>query len=258
MRKGKIRDVHDRDMDKPGQKHVIIERDNTGIDPLHDWDQVFYLHSNVPRHFRGNECDKSYPGDPMVEIEDVDGFGTGRYKPRDGVILFPVSAYIHSGIALSLGTIREFSCDPGGWDTTPNAAWLWTDRERWESLCGDWMEVYDESEKKRRPAKDWDEFVGFARSIAKSELEILQKCWDGEVFGYRTETSYVPYKRLYEDGSTEDEVDWEDGDDSCWGYVVDKVDDIDFPRGDGWEVFDATGRFVGDEYDIPEAEIDAI
>ena len=93
MRKGKVMDVRDRDMDKPGQRHVIIEQDKVGVDPLHDWGQVFYLHSNIQR-FCGNECDKNYPGDPVVEIEDEDGYGTGRYKPREGVILFPVSAYI--------------------------------------------------------------------------------------------------------------------------------------------------------------------
>jgi hypothetical protein len=114
------------------------------------------------------------------------------------------------------------------------------------------MHVYDKESRSWRPAKDRDEFVEYLRREAVSLLNEWQKWNDGEVYGYRTETSSIPYKRLYPDGHTEDEVGWSDGGDSCWGFIADKANDIDFPRGDGWEVFDATGRFAGDEYDIPE------
>ena len=83
--------------------------------PLKDYDQTFYLHSLI-NDISGNEYDKNYPN-PLVEIEDEDGSPTGEYKCRDGVISFWVSAYIHSGIALSLGTVRCAFGDtpiPGG------------------------------------------------------------------------------------------------------------------------------------------------
>lgn len=250
MKKGKIRPASERNLRDPNGKHVIIERDENGVDPLHDWDQVFLLHSNIPREFCGNEHDKNYES-PLVEIEDEDGYGTGEFKFREGLLVFPVSAYIHSGIALRMGSIREFACDPGGWDTTPNAAYLWCDRERWEGMNRPWMHVMDEETKQDRPAKDWDEFRAFAYKVAESELKTIQQCWDGQVYGYRTEVA-VPYRKVYRDGTESEEVDWEGGEDSCWGYVGDDVNDIDFPKDDGWEVFDSTGAFAGGEYGIPE------
>lgn len=228
--------------------HVIIELDRDCPNPLKDYDQVFLLHSNICE-FCGNESDRDYDG-PLEEIVDEDGYGTGEYRFRDGVVHFPVSAYIHSGIALRMGSIREFPCDPGGWDTTRNAAYLWTDKERYERMNGPWMEVYDETTKSRRPAKDEAEFRKYLWKIAKSELELFQKYLNGECFGYR-EKIRQPFKKVYPDGREVDDCDWEDGD-SCWGFYVDSVDDIDFSKDEDTDVFDATGRFVGDEWTIPE------
>ena len=253
MKKGKILDVSERDLTKVGAKHVIIERDSDPcVNPVTDNDNLFYLHSNITREFCANESEKSYPGLPVVEVEDEDGCGTGEYKPEEDAFLFPVAAYIHGGIALSLGSGSHFPDQR--WDVTRNAAWMWTNKERFCQFCGEqnWMRVFDKESKAWRPAKDRDEFESYLRKEAEALLDEWQKWNDGEVYGYRTETSCVPYKRLYPDGHTEDEVDWEDGDGSRWGFITDKATDIDFPRGDGWEVFDATGRFVGDEYEIPE------
>ena len=252
MKKGTIRDVSERDLTKVGAKHVIIEQDkDPGVNPITDNENLFYLHSNITREFCANESQKDYPGLPIVEIEDEDGHGTGEYKPEEDAFLFPVAAYIHSGIALSLGSGSHFPDQQ--WDVTRKAAWMWTNKKRFCQLCGEqnWMHVYDEKLKAWRPAKDRDEFEAYLRKAAEVLLDEWQKWNDGEVYGYRTETSCVPYKRLYPNSHTEDEVDWDDGD-SCWDFIVDKADDIDFPRGDGWEVFDASGDFVGDEYDIPE------
>ena len=129
---------------------------------------------------------------------------------------------------------------------------MWTDRERFESMYGKdcWMTVYDEETKTRRPAKDESEFRKFLWEIAKSELELFQKYLDGECFGYREETR-VPFKRVYPDGREFDDCDWEDGD-SCCGYYVDSIDDIEFTKDEDVDVFDATGHFVGDEWTIPE------
>ena len=253
MRKGKIRDVSERDLTEVGAKHVIIERDtDSSVNPFTDQDNLFYLHSNVAQTICANESQKDYPGLPLVEVEDENGVGTGAYKPKEDAFLFPVAAYIHSGVTLSLGNGSRFPDQQ--WDVTRNAAWLWTDKERFCELCGEqnWMHVYDKESRAWRPAKDRDEFVEYLRGEAVSLLNEWQKWNDGEVYGYRTETSSVPYKRLYPDGHTEDEVVWDDGDDSCWGFITDKANDIDFPRGDGWEVFDATGQFTGDVYGVPE------
>lgn len=251
MKKGTIRDVSERDLTEVGAKHVIIERDpDPCINPITDNDNLFYLHSNITREFCANESGRDYPGLPIVEIEDEDGCGTGEYEPEEDAFMFPVAAYIHGGIALSLGSGSHFPDQQ--WDVTREAAWIWTDKKRFCGLCGErnWMHVLENG--KWRPAKDRDEFKDYLRRRAENLLDEWQKWNDGEVYGYRTKKSCIPYKRLYPDGHTEDEVDWDDGDDSCWGFIVDKPGDIDFPRGDGWEVFDASGDFVGDEYEIPE------
>lgn len=253
MRKGKIRDVRERDLTEVGAKHVIIEQDTyRTTNPITDQDNLFYLHSNITREFCANESQKDYPGLPLVEVENGYGDGTGEYKPREDAFLFPVAAYIHGGIALSLGNGSRFPDQQ--WDVTRNAAWLWTDKERFCEFCGEqnWMHVYDDNTRTWRPAKSRYEFELYLRGQAERMLKEWQNWNAGEVYCYRTETSSVPYKRLYPDGHTEDEVDWADGEDSCWGFFTDKANDIDFPRDDGWEVFDATGQFVGDEYDIPE------
>lgn len=253
MKKGKIRDISERDLTEVGAKHVIIERDtDRSVNPITDQDNLFYLHSNITREFCANESEKDYPGLPITEILDEDGFGTGEYRPEEDAFIFPVAAYIHSGIALSLGDGSHFPDQQ--WDVSRKAAWMWTDKERFCKFCGEqtWMHVYDKESRSWRPAKDRDEFVEYLRGEARSLLDEWQKWNDGKVYGYRTETSSIPYKRLYPDGHTEDEVGWDDGEDSCWGFITDKADDISFPRSDGWEVFDATGQFVGDEYDIPE------
>jgi len=251
--KKKVLSVSDRHLSK-ASTHVIIERDTNCPNPLTEYEQVFLLHSNIPSKLCGNEDQKNYVS-PFVEIEDEDGFGTGEYRPRDGVIAFPVSAYIHSGIALRMGSIREFPFDPGGWDTTKDAAYMWTDKERFEKMCcaDGWMTVYDKEADKRRPAKDEEEFRQYLWEIAKSELKLFQKYLDGECFGFREELR-SPFKKVYPDGREVDDCDWDDGD-SCWGFYVDSVDNIDFARDEDVDVFDNTGHFVGDEWTIPEMVI---
>ena len=209
---------------------------------------MFLLHSNI-RDFCGNENDPGYEN-PLVEIVDEDGYGTGEFRFRDGIVHFPVSAYIHSGIALSMGSTRELPDDPGGWDTTRNAAYMWADRERFERMCGPWMEIYDKATETRRPAKDEAEFRKYMWGIAKDELRLFQKYLDGECFGWRVETR-IPFKRVYPDGREVEDCEWEDGD-SCWGYYVDSIDDFDFPKGQDVDVFDATGHFVGDEWTVTD------
>lgn len=253
MIKKKVLALEDRSESK-ASTHVIIDWDRCPPNPLKEYDQVFLLHSNIPREFCGNESAKGYD-DPLEEIVDEDGYGTGEYRFREGVVHFPVSAYIHSGIALRMGSIREFPCDPGGLDTTRNAAYMWTDKERFEKMCckDGWMTVYDEETKTRRPAKDETEFKKYLWEIAKGELELFQKYLDGECFGYREETR-IPFKKVYPDGHEVEDCDWEDGE-SCWGFYVDSIDDIDFSKDEDMDVFDATGHFVGDEWTMPELVI---
>ena len=258
MKKGKVYSTSD-DLFDECEKRVVISRDTCPTNPLKEWDQVFLFHSNIPRYLCGNEDDKDYV-DPRIEVEDEDGYGTGEYTVPEDTVAFKVSAYIHGGVALSMGTVMcAFGDSPGpggrGFDTTPDAAFMWTDKERYERMCctDGWMKVYDKEDKKYRPAKDMEEFVDYLQEIAEGELETFQKYLDGECFGYKTEVR-VGFHKKFDDGREIDGFDWEDDDDSCYGFYVDEVGDIDFPKDLEWKVFadDSASKFVGDEYDIPE------
>lgn len=259
MKQGIVLGIKDRDMSEVGGKHVIITQDdNSCFNPITDNENVFLLHMNI-RYMCGNEHEKGYES-PLVEIEDDDGYGTGEYRFKDGVIAFPVSAYIHGGISLMMGTVKcafGDSVAPGrggcGWDTTPNAGYLWTTKERYENLCDKWMMIYDKELGKSRLAETEKEFKDYLWNMAKNQLEEFKMWMDGKVFGFYTEISQ-PYNKVYPDGREIDCVEWVDGEDSCGGFITDKITDIDFPIGDGWKVFDDTGwnMFVGDKYDIPE------
>jgi hypothetical protein len=254
MKKIKILDISERDMTEMDVKHIIIDRDDClGMNPITDWDNLFLLHSNIPREFCGNEHDENYVS-PLEEILDGGGFGTGVYTFRKGVVAFPVAAYIHSGIALSLGSGSHFPDQQ--WDVTRNAAYMWTDRERFEKLCNTWMTMYDADVHKWRQAKDFEEFKAYLRKQAEAELKVFQMWNDGYVYGYRTEVP-EPYTKTYSDGTVVKGVDWSDGDDSCWGFITDKVGDINLPVNGNCRIFDASGDFVGDEYEIPEVKHEA-
>lgn len=254
MKKGIIRKASERDLTKVGAKHVIITRDtdyNGDLNPIESTENLFYLHSNIHSNineFSGNETQKDYPGLPVEEVFDRNGCGTGEYEAKKDAIIFEVSAYIHGGIWLKLGNGSGFPDQQ--FDVTRKAAWMWTTKERFCKLLGDenWMHIYDRERKVWRLAKTREEFLQYLRDEAKHLLDSWQKWNDGEIYGYKEAVSYVPYKRLYPDGHTEDEVKWEE--DETFGYIIDNINEIPFPRSEEWQVFDETGDFVGKEYDI--------
>ena len=77
MVKKKVMAIEDRRKSK-ASTHVVIDWDRDGPNPLRGYDRVFLLHSNIPSEFRGNENDPGYD-DPLVEIVDKDGYGTGEF-----------------------------------------------------------------------------------------------------------------------------------------------------------------------------------
>lgn len=259
MRKGKVLSMSDPLYNKV-EEWVELHPDSDPLNPLEDWDQIFEVWSQVPRELDGTKNAE----DPTEEIEDEDGYGTGRYKPKDGYLIYPVSAYIHSGIYLSLGSIRcMFGDSPGpggrGWDTIPNALLMYTYKEKYESMCGEgtWMMIRKWSEDREhklienRPAKDWDEWYDYVESEASALVDTLNLSLEGSCYGYTTHKR-VHYTKTYDDGTTVDCWEVEDGDDSCWGYLTDKVEDIDFPK--DLPVFADKGChwLQGKEYEIPE------
>lgn len=234
---------------------VIVEREYECPDPLHDYDQIFLFHSNCPDEMVGNERDKGYE-DPFEEIEDEDGYGTGEFRFREGIVWFPVAAYIHSGIALSLGNGSHFPDQM--WDVTRGFAYMWTDKKRFEKMCctDGWMTVpVEKGSMERRPAKDFDEFKDYLREFAESELRLLQQAIDGDCYWYHTEER-EEFVKKYPDGKEVESFEYKDGEDSCGGFFPDESGflDLDAPKsyGDDVEWFSKEEYLVGTEYQIPE------
>lgn len=259
MRKAKVMGRDDESF-KDAKEWVELHRDNCGFGVFNDCDQLFEMWSNIPREIGSTKGAE----DPTEEILDEEGYGTGRYRPKEGYIVVPVSAMIHSGIYFSLGTVMCMFGDtparPGGrgWDTTPNACFLYTYKELWERLMGKdtWMTVRvnpeDDEDWSRQPATE-DEFAKEVERQAGILVDELNLAESGSVYGYTTHKR-VHYVRVDDDGTRTDCWDVEDGDDSCWGFLTDEVDGIDFPRGLPVYV-DPNGDcryFIGDEYDVPE------
>ena len=247
MRKGKVLSISDESYDQV-PKRVTLHLDTDPPCPYQDWDQLFEIWSNIPREM-GSSKDAI---NPVVEIEDEDGCGTGKYKYRDGLIVFPVTALIHSGIYLRMGS-TSFAEDPGGWDTSRGAIMMYTDRERVEKMGCGWMRIYDEEIKQCRDAKDFKEFEEYLYEVAKGELHAINLALQGSCYGYVVEKRRG-WRKQYEDGEQVEGADYED-DDSVWGYLTDKVDEIDFPKDLPVFADRDCSCFVGDEFEIPECVI---
>lgn len=220
------------------KERVIIRHDDSYCFDRDECERPFRLWITNTREYTSDHdavC-------PVREEEREDGT---YIVNRDGFLVFKVSAYIHSGRVWALGNGEGFP--DFMWDVS-TMGYLYTTRELWECCMGEgtWM--------KSRPGNPTMTFNEWARSLAKSEIDELNLAEFGDVYGYETEKR-VDFKRVYEDGHEVEDHEWEDGEDSCWGFLTDKVDGIDFPRDPEVPVFavgDLVQHLVGSEYTIPE------
>ena len=222
---------------KNAMRRVILEHDEYSG---HEWiresrDFTFMLWSNC-NQFRSDKIlingKRIEVDSPFEEILDEDGFGTGDYKLKEGIIAFGVDVYEHSGIVYALHGEGGacFSCP---WDTSRNLMWLWTNKERWDKLCGncEWKFV---------DGKPTNELYQAAHRIAKNEIEEMNLCEEGAYYGYRVEEREIYHEKTeitFPDGrpseTRERDVDkWIDGNESCWGTLTEEpAQDCDFPLG---------------------------
>lgn len=116
--------------------------------------------------------------------------------------ILPVNMYEHSGVALSTGNGYPF-CDP--WDSG-QAGWIYVD-------------IYKirEEYKVKRVTKEIIERVD---KVLSQEVDTYGSYMNGEVYGYVIYewTDEEPYDDNYE--YDDEEEFWEQGD-SCWGYIGD-------------------------------------
>ena len=219
------------------KERVLIKHDDSYCFDRDDCDRPFRLWITNTREYSSDkdaEC-------PVREEEREDGT---YLVNRDGFLVFKVSAYIHSGRVWALGNGEGFP--DYMWDVS-SMGYLYTTRELWERCMGEgtW--------RKPRPGNPTMTFDEWTRSVAKSEIDELNLAEFGNVYGYETERR-VDFKRVYEGGREVEDHEWECGEDSCWGFLTDTADDIDFPRNPDIPVFavDDACHFVGSEYTIPE------
>lgn len=128
-------------VDNKGYEAKYLTRDNDPQSP-DEWgdDDLFLVHYH--RDFWVDRPD-------VVSKEEIrDWYRGEKIELEDNYFIFPVSAYIHSGVSLKLGD-TGFPFDAGGWDTSHVGACLASKgefkdkekgREACESLVNEWNE----------------------------------------------------------------------------------------------------------------------
>ena len=231
----KLKVLKSEDTPKNCVRRIVLKHDENGEWVRDTRDCVFMLWSNSRDRVGDRVWDpvlkrRVEVDSPFEEILDEDGYGTGERRIKEGLIAFPVDVYEHGGTEWALsgeGGVR-FSCP---WDAAHGAFYLYVDKERWDSLCGD-------CEWKFADGKPTDELYGAAKRIARAEIEEMNLCERGCYYGYEEQGRVVEESKVKTtkwDGTVETEdrtaEDWDDMD-SCWGFLTDKpARDVDFPLG---------------------------
>lgn len=247
MRNGVVSSIEDPLFAKCARRVVIHYARGTDS-PLRNPENVFHLNSTC-LSFVGDE---SYHADdtPFAErrsggllVKDISDI---KFV-RDDVVAFRVDMRRGGRLLLAgeMSFLGKVSGDDwsDGFDGLKSAAVMWTDRERFELACGPWMTVDGR-------AVDVDEFAVVLRRVAETELRAFDAWKCGHIYWFETDFKTGAEKRapcLHRFRPGVDDV-------PRPYFLTSVADEIDFPRGDGLEVFaDAMCReLVGQEYDIPE------
>ena len=136
----KLKVLKSEDTPKNCVRRIVLKHDKNGEWVRDTQDCVFMLWSNSRN--RVGDCvwdpvlkRRVEVDSPFEEILDEDGYGTGERRIKEGLIAFPVDVYEHGGTEWALsgeGGVR-FSCP---WDAAHGAFYLYVDKKRWDSLCG--------------------------------------------------------------------------------------------------------------------------
>ena len=135
---------------------------------------------------------------------------------RNGIECLPLNVYEHSGITMRTS---GFSCP---WDSG-QAGWIYTTKEeilkcggRMKSQKGNWIKVTD---------RNWREA---ARLWMEGEVEIYDQYLQGECYGYIIDELDMDDQSSLESELNmleEDDMNWDEHTDSCWGFYSDKWGD---------------------------------
>jgi len=135
---------------------------------------------------------------------------------RNGIIYLPLYIYEHGGITISAG---GFSCP---WDSG-QAGWIYTTKEEImkcggmiRNEKGNYIKVTDKNW--RKAAQMWME----------GEVELYDQYLRGDCYGYIIDELDMDSQAALEskmDILDEDDMEWDEDVDSCWGYYSDKWGD---------------------------------
>lgn len=191
-------------------RKLVIYQDDDAESPDRWGDGSLYLvHDHRQFAVRQKEARSIYD---YLQSQNPDNReeGEDRETGYDGFWIFPVAAYIHSGVSLSLGSGSHYPDQR--WDVS-HVGFVVVSKEEW-------------AEKDK------------ARKVAEGLIETWNEYLSGEVYGYRTfnknesyKISKVDFVACVDDNSpgdladkiieaAETVVEWEE-EDSCWGFYGD-------------------------------------
>lgn len=242
------------------KRRVIVRRDKSQTSREDQGDHMFVMwgnHKDYDFSDTDAECpfktrkDGSLPKSPVA---------------RPGFITFKVNLYDHSGLHFSLEGNPAGGSDPGGYDTTYGAAYLYITKERFIRFQTEerWMHVPTDPGwgEPWRKAHSMAEFKNLTlRTIAQQEVDELNLIADGQCYRFDVEEAETWTKTYDSDGRIEQGCDWVNTAEGGGGYLTEHADDIEFPRDPDTPVYFAddvcllsdTGRGLESyEYTIPE------
>lgn len=162
-------------------------------DPQNPREEYCNLGTMACFHRRYNLGDKGHD----LRQEDFDGWHDMEMyirKELDAAVVLPLYLYDHSGITISTS---RFSCP---WDSG-QVGFIFVSKKK----------AREEYDKKRLSKKLLARITG----CLQSEVETYDDYLTGNVYGYVVETRPA---------DADEDAEWEDGGDSCWGFYGDDLE----------------------------------
>lgn len=156
------------------------------------------------------------PIDYLIDdiIESMSFEDKWKLLERNGIVYLPLYVYEHGGITMRTG---GFSCP---WDSG-QAGWIYTTKKEILETCGSYI-----SEKGNYIKVTERNWRTAARIWMEGEVELYDQYLQGNCYGYIIDELDMDYQASLESGFfefEEDEVEWKEETDSCWGFYSDKL-----------------------------------
>lgn len=152
--------------------------------------------------------------DDMIEAMSFED--KWKLLERNGVVALPVYMYEHSGITMNTG---GFSCP---WDSG-QAGWIYTTKKEILDTCGSYKN--DKGNYIKVTDKNWKKA---AYQWMIDEVKTYDMYLQGEIYGYILDELDMDCQSSVDSEMhvlEEDDMEWDEDVDSCWGFFSDKWGD---------------------------------